>query len=121
MEQHGVVEPRGPTFNPAFAPLDRVVVGWVIGLVAITGLGMLPLFFYQLDLSTLTFSTPVPIIVGIGIELTAYAPTLAALLAVWLIPGGGGRRPLLRPVPRCRVAGGWVVPAPAPPVGLFPL
>ena len=119
MEQHGVVEPRGPTFNPAFAPLDRVVVGWVIGLVAITGLGMLPLYFYQLDLSTLTFSTPVPIVVGIGIELTAYAPTLAALLAVWLIPGGGGVRNLLRPIARWRVGVGWYVIALAGPTGLF--
>ena len=32
MEQHGVVEPRGPTFNPAFAPLDRVVVPSPLGL-----------------------------------------------------------------------------------------
>ena len=113
------MEPRGPTFNPAFAPLDRVVVGWVIGLVAITGLGMLPLYFYQLDLSTLTFSTPVPIVVGIGIELTAYAPTLAALLAVWLIPGGGGVRNLLRPIARWRVGVGWYVIALAGPTGLF--
>ena len=119
MEQHGAVERRGPTFDPAFAPLDRVVVGWVIGLVAITGLGMLPLYFYQLDLSTLTFSTPVPIVVGIGIELTAYAPTLAALLAVWLIPGGGGVRNLLRPIARWRVGVGWYVIALAGPTGLF--
>jgi len=119
MEQHGAVERRGPTFRPAFAPLDRVVVGWVIGLVAITGLGMLPLYFYQLDLSTLTFSTPVPIVVGIGIELTAYAPTLAALLAVWLIPGGGGVRNLLRPVARWRVGVGWYVLALAGPTALF--
>src|SRR5205814_10381364 len=109
MEQHGVVEPRGPTFNPAFAPLDRVVVGWVIGLVAITGLGMLPLYFYQLDLSTLTFSTPVPIGVGFGIVLTAYAPMLAALLAVWLILGGVGVRNLLLPSARWRVSVCWYV------------
>src|SRR2546427_4996973 len=110
--------PREP-FNAAFASLDGVVVGWVIGLAAITGLGMLPLYFYQLDLSTLTFSTPVPTVVGIGIELTAYAPTLAALLAVWLIPGGGGVRNLLRPVARWRVGVGWYVIALAGPTGLF--
>ena len=110
--------PREP-FNAAFASLDRVVVWWVIGLAAITGLGMLPLFFYQLDLSTLTFSTPVPIVVGIGIELTAYAPTLAALLAVWLVPGGGGVRNLLRPIARWRVGVGWYVLALAGPTGLF--
>jgi len=80
---------------------------------------MLPLFFYQLDLSTLTFSTPMPIVVGIGIELTAYAPTVAALLAVWLVPGGGGVRNLLRPVLRWRVGFGWYVLALAGPTVLF--
>ena len=103
----------------AFGSLDPVVVGWVIGLVAITGVGMLPLFFYQLDLSTLTFSTPVPIAVGIGIELTAYAPTLAAILAVWLIPGGGGVRNLLRPVTRWQVGIAWYILALAGPTALF--
>src|SRR5205085_1180758 len=71
-------------------PTDTVVVFWILALFAITALGALPLFFYRLDLSKLTFSTPIPVVVGIGIEVTAYAPTLAALLFVVLVPGGGG-------------------------------
>jgi membrane protease YdiL (CAAX protease family) len=105
--------------GPALGSVDRVVVAWAVALVAITGLGMLPLFVYQLDLSTLTFSTPVPVVVGIGIELTAYAPTLAALLAVKLVPGGGGVRNLLRPVTRWRVGVGWYVLALGGPTALF--
>jgi membrane protease YdiL (CAAX protease family) len=113
------VEQRRTAFGRGFGSFDSVVVAWVIALAAITGLGILPLFLYQLDLSTLAFSTPVPIVVGIGIELTAYAPTLAALLAVWLIPGGGGVRKLLRPVLRWRVGIGWYGLALAGPTALF--
>lgn len=118
-EEDNGVEQRRTAFGRAFGPFDAVVVAWVIALAAITSLGILPLFLYQLDLSTLTFSTPVPIVVGIGIEFTAYAPTLAALLAVWLIPGGGGVRNLLRPVARWRVGLGWYVLALAGPTALF--
>jgi membrane protease YdiL (CAAX protease family) len=118
-EEHSRMEGRRAASGPALGSVDMVVVAWVTALVAITGLGMLPLFVYQLDLSTLTFSTPVPVVVGIGIELTAYAPTLAALLAVWLIPGGGGVRNLLRPVTRWRVGVGWYVLALAGPTALF--
>ena len=62
--------------------IDTLVVFWILALFAITALGVLPLFFYRLDLSKLTFSTPIPVLVGIGIEITAYAPTLAALLVI---------------------------------------
>jgi hypothetical protein len=70
--------------------VDTVVVFWILALFVITALGALPLFFYRLDLSKLTFSTPIPVAVGIGIEITADAPTLAALLVVAVVPGGGG-------------------------------
>ena len=73
-----------------------VVGAWALSLFAITGIGMLPLFFYRLDLSKLSFSTPIPVVAGIGIELTAYAPTLAALLVTGFMRAGGFRR-LLRP------------------------
>src|SRR5207249_5660075 len=36
---------------------DTAVVVWVLALFAITALGVLPLFFYRLDLSKLTFSS----------------------------------------------------------------
>src|SRR5437588_12779211 len=87
--------------------IDAVVVSWLIALFGITALGVLPLFFYRLDLSKLTFSTPIPVVVGIGIEVTAYAPTLAALLIVVLVPGGGGIGRLMRPVVRWRIDSYW--------------
>jgi membrane protease YdiL (CAAX protease family) len=99
--------------------LDFVVAAWIVALFAITGLGILPLFFYRLDLSKLSFSTPIPIAAGIGIELTAYAPTLAALLVAGLMPTGGGIGRLLRPVIRWRVGFHWYVMALLGPSLLF--
>jgi uncharacterized protein len=98
---------------------DAVVVFWILGLFAITALGVIPLFFYRLDLSKLTFSTPVPAAVGIGIELTAYAPTLAALLVVAFVPDGGGIKRLLRPVVRWRIGFSWYLIALLGPSALF--
>src|SRR5438445_12196039 len=95
------------------------VGAWAFALFAITGIGMLPLFFYRLDLSKLTFSTPIPIVAGIGIELTAYAPTLAALLVAAFMSSGGGLRRLLRPVVRWRVGVQWYLRAFLRPSGLF--
>jgi len=97
----------------------RIVVLWAIALFAITAVGMAPLFYYRLDLSTLSFSTPMPVIVGIGIELTAYAPTLAALLVTGVISAAGGFKRLLRPVLRWRVGPQWYVIALLGPSLLF--
>src|SRR6266550_4393996 len=99
--------------------LNRLVAAWVVALFAITGIGMAPLFFYQLDLSKLTFSSPIPLIVGIGIELTAYAPTLAALAVAGLMLGGGGIRRLMRPVIHWRVGVHWYAIALVGPSLLF--
>ena len=99
--------------------IDIVVGAWVIALFAITAIGIVPLYFYRLDLSKLSFSTPVPVLVGVGIELTAYAPTLAALLVAGLLPDGGGLRRLLRPVIRWRVGLQWYVLAVLGPSLLF--
>src|SRR5207244_7177467 len=79
----------------------------------------LPLFFYRIDLSKLTFSSPIPVLVGIGIEITAYAPTLAALLVVAMVPGGGGIGRLLRPVARWRIGLSWYLLALLGPSVLF--
>ena len=99
--------------------LNRLVASWVVALFAITGIGMAPLFFYQLDLSKLTFSSRIPLVVGIGIELTAYAPTLAALAVAGLMLGGGGIRRLMRPVIRWRVGVHWYAIALVGPSLLF--
>jgi CAAX protease family protein len=98
---------------------DPVVSVWVLGTFAITGIGILPLFIYRLDLSKLNFSSSVPLVAGIGIELTAYAPTLAALLVAGLMPRGGGIRHLLHPVIRWRVGIHWYFIAFAGPSVLF--
>src|SRR5437762_9641418 len=87
--------------------LDPVVVFWLVALFVITGLGALPLFFYRIDLSKLTFPSPIPVLVGIGIEITAYAPTLAAILVGAVLPGGRGIGPLLGAVGRGRVGLSW--------------
>lgn len=99
--------------------VDTVVVFWILALFVITALGALPLFFYRLDLSKLTFSTPIPVVVGIGIEITAYAPTLAALLVVALVPGGGGLGRLVRPVVTWRIGFSWYLLALLGPSVLF--
>ena len=39
--------------------LDPVFVFWLVALFVITGLGALPLFFYRIDMSKLTFSSPI--------------------------------------------------------------
>ena len=103
------------------APLSQygVIGAWALALFAITGIGMLPLFFYRLDLSKLTFSTPIPVVAGIGIELTAYAPTLAALLVAAFMSNAGGLRRLLRPVVRWRVGVQWYLLALLGPSVLF--
>jgi len=96
-----------------------VVLAWVAALFSITAVGIFPLFVYRVDLGTLSFSTPIPVVAGIGIEVTAYAPTLAALLVAGLMPRGGGIRRLLRPVLRWRLGPGWYVLALVGPSVLF--
>ena len=98
---------------------DTVVIVWIIALFAITALGAAPLWFYRLDLSKLTFSTPVPIVAGVGIEITAYAPTLAAILTVAVVPGGGGVGRLLRPIGKWRSGIHWYILALLGPSLLF--
>ena len=91
--------------------VGRVVGVWVALVFLITGVGILPLFAYRIDLSKLTFSSSIPIVAGLGIELTAYAPALAAIVTVALFRERRGIRRLLRPVLRWRVGIQWFVVA----------
>ena len=95
------------------------MLAWIAAVFAITGLGMVPLYVYRLDLSKLTFSSSVPLVAGLGIELTAFAPTLAAVLIVAVMREPRGIRRLLRPVLRWRVAVAWYLVAAAGSTVLF--
>jgi len=98
---------------------DRIVLAWIVAVFGITALGMLPLYVYRVDLSKLTFSSSIPLAAGIGIELTAYAPTLAALLVVAASREPRGIRRLLRPVLRWRARVHWYVLAAAGSTVIF--
>jgi membrane protease YdiL (CAAX protease family) len=98
---------------------ETIVFVWAAILAIITLVSILPIFLYHVDLSTLSFGADIPIVVGVGILLTGYAPTFAALLAVRLVPGSGGIRRLLAPAVRWRVHPIWYVIAILGPVGLF--
>jgi len=95
------------------------VVVWAALLALITLLSILPIFLYHVDLSTLSFGSDIPIVVGVGILLTGYAPAFAALLAVRFVPGSGGVRRLLAPAIRWRAHPIWYATAILGPIGLF--
>ena len=92
---------------------------WAILVFGFTLVAALPVIIAGIDLGQVTFSTPIPVAVGIGILLTGYAPTFAALVVVRFLPGQGGIRRLLRPALRWRVAPVWYVVAIGGPIGLF--
>jgi len=98
---------------------EAIVVVWAALLALITLLSILPIFLYHVDLSTLSFGSDIPIVVGVGILLTGYAPAFAALLAVRFVPGSGGVRQLLAPAIRWRVHPIWYAIAILGPIGLF--
>ena len=85
----------------------RPVLAWGALLLVLTMVGALPLILAGVNPTTLPESSPLlPLLVG-GIVLTAYAPTLAALLVAGLLPGAGGLRALLRQVGTWRVGVAW--------------
>lgn len=92
---------------------------WAAIVAIITFLSILPIFVYHVDLSTLSFGSDIPIVVGVGILLTGYAPAFAALLAVRFVPGSGNIRQLLAPAVRWRVHPIWYATAILGPTGLF--
>jgi membrane protease YdiL (CAAX protease family) len=98
---------------------ETVVVVWAAITALITLLSILPIFLYNVDLSTLSFGSDIPVVVGVGILLTGYAPAFAAMLAVRFVPGAGGIRRLLAPAVRWRVHPIWYAIAILGPIGLF--
>lgn len=93
-----------------------VVVIWAAVLFALTGVGVAVLWLLGVNLQTLGPSSHNVGPAFAAIELTAYAPTLAAVLVVLLMPGAGGLRQLLRPVLRWRVGLRWYAAAVIGPI-----
>jgi len=96
-------------------------VAWTILLFALLTLCLLPLFLGGVDLNKLSASSSLPavaILAVVGILISAYTPTLAAVVVARFWPGAGGLRPLLRQAFRRRAHPGWYVLA---LLGPFPL
>jgi CAAX protease family protein len=94
----------------------KLVVAWVITLFGLTALGAGPLYLFGLNVQHISPQNISPL-VGIGIELTAYAPSLAALIVAAFV--GGGVRALLMQLRRWRVHVVWYVIALMGPLMLF--
>lgn len=88
-------------------------------MFAITFVCASPVLIAGIDLTKVTFASDIPIAVGIGILLTGYAPTLAALIVARLFSREGGVGALMRPVLRWRVSPAWYVAVFAAPILLF--
>ena len=90
--------------NPRL-PLRPVLV-WATLVATISGLGLVPFYAFVPDLSKFTGNLPPAelALLGIGVELAAVGPSLAAILVAWRMPGAGGARGLFR---QSRHAG-WV-------------
>ena len=108
------------TERPASAGQLPVVL-WGCLLFGLTGLGIVPLYLFHVDLSHFSGNLPAPqlAVLFVGIELTAYAPTLAALLVVWRLREPRGIRRLLGQALRWRIHPGWYVLALLGPIPLF--
>jgi membrane protease YdiL (CAAX protease family) len=107
--------------EPQPPPPQRGVLAWAIALFGVTALGIVPLYAFVPDISKFSGKLPPAQLaaVGLGIELTAFAPSLAAILVAWLLPGGGGARALFRQLRRWRVNPIWYLIALLGPVPLL--
>lgn len=101
-------------------PLLEVLV-WAVTVFALMGLGLIPIYAFVPDLSTFNGNLPPGelALLGLGIELGATSPTVAAILVAWLMPGAGGARALFRQIKRWRIPAIWYVIAFFLPVPLL--
>jgi len=97
---------------------DGQLIAWVLLLFALTVSGGLPLIAEGLNLSKISQSKHLPLVLT-GMLVTACAPTLAALLVAGLYPGAGGIRSVTRQVRTWRVNAIWYAIALIGPVILL--
>ena len=105
--------------NPR-SPLRPVLV-WAALVATISGLGLVPFYAFVPDLSKFTGNLPPAelALLGIGVELAAVGPSLAAILVAWRMPGAGGARPLFRQFKHWRVHPIWYLVALLLPVPIL--
>src|SRR2546429_1906879 len=108
---------RDAASNKPRLPLRPVLV-WVALVAAISGLGLVPFYAFVPDLSKFTGNLPPAelALLGIGVELAAVGPSLAAILVAWRMPGAGGARSLFRQLKHWRGEPPWFFIAPLLPL-----
>ena len=112
MQDAGSDKPRPPL---------RPVLVWAAVVAALSGLGLVPFFAFVPDLSKFTGNLPPAelALLGIGVELAAVGPSLAAILVAWRMPGAGGARSLFRQFKHWRVHPIWYLIALLLPVPIL--
>jgi membrane protease YdiL (CAAX protease family) len=106
---------------PSPSRAQREVVVWAVLLIGLSAIGLIPFYAFVPDLSKFTGNLPPAqlAVLGLGVELTACAPSLAAILVAWRLAGAGGARALLRQLKRWRTHPLWYVIALLLPVPLL--
>ena len=92
---------------------------WVALIFALLALCILPLFVLHVDLNNLKTGTAPPVLVIVGVLLSAYTPSLAAIIVTAASTGRRGVRRLLAQMLYWRVHPKWYVLVMAGPIGLF--
>jgi len=100
---------------------QRQVLVWAALVAIVSGLGLIPFYAFVPDLSKFTGNLPPAelALLGIGVELAAVGPSLAAILVAWRMPGAGGAGSLFRQFKRWRVHPIWYLIALLLPVPIL--
>jgi uncharacterized protein len=100
---------------------ERQVLVWAALVATLSGLALIPFYAFVPDLSKFTGNLPPAqlALLGIGVELAAVGPSLAAILVAWRMPGAGGARLLFRQFKHWRVHPIWYLIALLLPVPIL--
>ena len=111
---------RAAGSDKARAP-ERQVLVWAALVATLSGLALIPFYAFVPDLSKFTGNLPPAqlALLGIGVELAAAGPSLAAILVAWRMPGAGGARLLFRQFKHWRVHPIWYLIALLLPVPIL--